>query len=318
MLPEPIVIAPTDDWFEFGWALPNYFKPAQHQYYVWLEGLEKDWSSLGSRPSVRYNRLPAGDYTLHVRSVDSRGNLSTGELAIPILVRPFFYQTWWFYLLMCAATGALVFFAARYRLLRRLDMERLRNRIAGDLHDEVGSMLAGLAMQAELLELSAPPKEGARLHQISTVSRAAVSKLRDLVWGLDSRRDRMKDLLDRMREQAAELLSPAGILCHFEVGKLPLDKNIPVDVRQHLFLIFKEALTNVLRHSQTKAVFVRIGNTDGHLELVVRDPGPAKATTPHTNGFGLVSMAMRARKLGARLEVSREAGYEVRVRMRAL
>jgi len=317
-LQEAYIIEPTDNWFEVRWALPNYFKPAQNQYYTWLEGLEEDWTLLGPSPFVRYNRLPAGTYTLHVRGVDSKGNPSAGALAIPIIVRPFFYQTWWFALLVLTLTGSLVFFAARYRLLRRLEMERMRNRIASDLHDDVGSMLAGLALQAELLELSAPPQEGTRLHQISTVSRAAVSKLRDLVWGLDSRRDRARDLLDRMQEQAAELLSPADILCRFEVGKLPLDKKIPVDVRQHLFLIFKEALTNVLRHSHAQEVVVCIGQRDGYLEMSIRDNGPAKEAEPNTSGFGMVSMEMRARKLGAQLTVLREAGYEVRVRVPAL
>lgn len=315
---EPIVIEPADDWFEFGWALPNYLKPAQHQYYVWLEDMEKGWSPLGSRPSVRYNRLPAGRYTLRIKGTDSKGNWSAGELAIPIVVRPFFYQTWWFYLLACLAAGAIVFFAARYRLLRRLEMERMRMRIASDLHDEVGSTLAGLAMQAELLEQTAGPKEAARLRQISIISRAAVSKLRDLVWGLDSRRDHIGSMLERMREQAAELLHPADKHCYFEVNDLPLDKKIPVDVRQHLFLIFKEAITNVLRHSQAQNVYVSLGHFNGRFEMVICDDGPAKVPVTEHAGFGLVSMQMRAQKLGAELEIVPGNGYEVRLRMRAL
>lgn len=319
-LPLPVFdIAPGDVWFEFGYTLPNYFKPAKNRYYGRLEGLENNWTFLGNTPSVRYYRLPAGHYTLRIKAADSKGNPGIGELSIPIRVRPFFYQTWWFYLLVLCAVGAIVFFAARYRLLRRLEMEHLRTRIASDLHDEVGSMLAGLAMQAELLEISAPPKEAARLHHLGEISRSAVSKLRDLVWGLDSRRDLVRNLLERMQEQAAEILNPAGIACRFELGELPLEKKIPVDVRQHLFLIFKEAIANAARHSRATEVTVRFGYFDGQFELSVCDNGRVKeSATPHT-GLGMANMDLRARKLGAKLRVERgEMGFCVELRMRGI
>lgn len=311
-------ISPSDSWFQFSWALPNYFKPDKNHFYVWLEGLEEDWSYVGSNPFIRYNKLPHGDYVLHVKGSDSKGNWSERELTIPITVRPFFYQTWWFYLLGLGLVGGIGYGISRYRHSRLLEMERMRTRIASDLHDEVGSMLSGLAMQAELLEMTSTDKDNTTLQHIGDISRTAVSKMRDLVWSIDSRRDKVKNLLDRMREHAEDLLQPCDISCRFELGDLPLEKKLPVDMRQHLFLIFKEALNNVARHSKATEVKVRFGNFDGKLVLCIHDNGNSQKNGKIATGLGLSNMEMRAAKLGANLQVERHDGFSVRLSLKAL
>ena len=312
------IISPSVSWFQFSWALPNYFKPDKNYYYVRLEGLDEDWSYLGSTPFVRYNKLPPGDYVLHIKGSDSKGNWSEGELAVPITVRPFFYQTWWFYLLVLVLVGGIGYGISRFRHSRLLEMERMRTRIASDLHDEVGSMLSGLSMQAELLEFSVAEKDRHRLHYISDISHSAVSKMRDLVWSIDSRRDKVKNLLDRMREQAADLLQPRDITCRFELGDLPLEKKLPVDMRQHLFLIFKEALNNVTRHSNATEVTVRFGNFGGRFEMSIHDNGDLPQKDRVSTGLGLSNMEMRAGKLGAKLEVDKSIGFSVQLQMKAI
>jgi signal transduction histidine kinase len=143
--------------------------------------------------------------------------------------------------------------------------------------------------------------------------------MRDLVWGLDSRRDRVRNLLERMQEQSAEILNPADIAWQLDLGDLPIEKKIPVDVRQHLFLIFKEALTNTVRHSKATEVVVRFGNFDGRFELSVRDNGPFQEPKTAGTGLGLANMEMRARKIGGRLTVQHSAaGFCVRLQMRAI
>jgi HAMP domain-containing protein len=316
--PEAIEISPYDSYFQIDWALPNYFKPEKNLYYVWLEGLDDGWYYSGNTPSIRYNKLPDGHYTLHVKGSDSKGNWSEKELAVPIRVKPFFYQTWWFVLACAALVAGIAYAIARYRLQRLLEMERLRTRIASDLHDEVGSMLSGLAMQAEIMELSKKPHDISRLHHISEISRAAVSKMRDMVWSIDSRRDYVKNLLDRLREHAGEVLAPRNITVHFQSGELPLEKKLPVDMRQHLFYIFKEALTNIVRHSNATEVTIRFGNFGNYFELSIRNDGCTSGPEKPATGLGLLNMKMRAKNLGASFEVAHDDGFSVLLRMKKI
>jgi ligand-binding sensor domain-containing protein/two-component sensor histidine kinase len=314
----PILISPYDSYFQFTWTIPNYFKPERNRYYVWLEGLEEDWTYIGSIPTIRYHKLPSGNYTLHIKGADSKGNWSETELEVPIYVKPFFYVTWWFILSCILLIGSLVYGFTRYRLQRLLEMERMRTRIAGDLHDEVGSMLSGLAMQAEIMELDQQKSDPAKLHRLSEISRLTLSKMRDVVWSIDSRRDQVKDLLDRMRENAEEMLTPKDIIFRFELGDLPLEKKLPVDERQHLFLFYKEAINNVAKHSNASIVIIRFGQFGDHFEMSVQDNGTSAATNPPSFGFGLQNLEMRANKLGAAYLKSNEDGFKVGLRMKSI
>ena len=313
-----ICISPYDSYFQFTWTLPNYFKPDKNRYYVWLEGLEDAWTYIGNTPTVRYHKLPSGDYVLHVKGADSKGNWSKSELSVHISVKPFFFRTWWFITISVLLLGILLFAFARYRLQRLLEMERMRTRIAGDLHDEVGSMLSGLAMQAEIMELNQEKSDPTRLHRISEISRLTLSKMRDVVWSIDSRRDRVRDLLDRMRENAEEMLTPKDIIFQFELGELPMERKLPVDKRQHLFLFYKEAINNIVKHANATSVNIRFGQFGDQFELSIRDNGKLANPSTTSTGFGMQNLEMRAKKLGATFQVSRESGFKVSLQMKSL
>jgi hypothetical protein len=165
-----------------------------------LEGFEDRWFYQGNTPSIRYNKLPAGDYELKVKASDSRGNESANILSIPIIVNQIFYKRWWFIALVILLLFGLMYAIFRYRLQQALAMERLRTKISSDLHDDVGSMLSGLAMQTELMELNASEADKSKLQKIAGISRNAISQMRDLVWSIDSRRETTNDLIERMQE----------------------------------------------------------------------------------------------------------------------
>ncbi len=315
---EVVNISPFDSYVQFEWTLPNYLKPEQSKYYVWLEGLEDDWSYIGHQPVIRYHKLPAGNFTLHIKGSDSKGNWSSAELTIPLKVKKVFFKTWWFILSCVLVVSGLALAFIRYRFQRLLEIERMRTRIAGDLHDEVGSMLSGLAMQAEIMELDQQKSDPAKLHRLSEISRLTLSKMRDVVWSIDSRRDQVKDLLDRMRENAEEMLTPKEIIFHFELGELPMEKKLLVDVRQHLFLFYKEAINNIAKHSNASIVNIRFGQFGDHFELSIHDNGTLIEKSTPSNGFGLQNLEMRAKKLRAIFQLNTHEGFTVGLRMRSL
>lgn len=315
---DAVRVSPYDSYVQFSWTLPNYFKPDQNKYYVWLEGLEEGWTYIGNQPLIRYHKLPAGDYTLHIKGADSKGNWSSTQLSIPLIVNPLFFKTWWFILLSILGMGGLIYAFVRYRYRRLLEMEKMRTRIAGDLHDEVGSMLSGLAMQAEIMEMNPSKADPAKLKRLTELSRMTLSKMRDVVWSIDSRRDRVKDLVDRMRENAEEMLTPRDIRFHLELGDLPLDKKLKVDTRQHVFLFFKEAITNIVKHSKADQVTIRFGYFPNGFELTIADNGSPSTDGPPSSGMGLQNMEMRAQKLHGTFLVSRNQGFSVSLFLDAL
>jgi signal transduction histidine kinase len=214
-----------------------------------------------------------------------------------------------------AGAGTLVYLAQRRRLARVLREERLRSRIAADLHDEVGTMLTRISLQAEMLRQSQPEASPA-LDRLLGNSRAAARTMRDIVWSIDAHADTMGALLDRMRDHLDQTATPAGLLTELTATNLRDEEPLAPELRQHLYLVFKEAVTNAVRHARhATALRVSLARHAGQLELRVEDDGqPAPTTT--RSGMGLRNMQQRAEALSGQIEAGPDAekgGFRVRL-----
>ena len=306
-------ISPYDQYFEIRWSLPSYFQNNKNTFSTQLEGFEDRWFYQGNATSVRYNKLPAGNYVLKVKGADAKGSESANMLSVPITVRQIFYKRWWFIGLVLLIFSGMVYSVFRYRLQQVLAMERLRTQISSDLHDDVGSMLSGLAMQTELLEATASENDKKRLHKIGNISRNAVSQMRDLVWSIDSRRETIAHLIERMQELAEELLLPKNITFDINSKSIKnLDKKLPAQTKQNIFLIYKEAINNVVRHSDATHVQIKIVNGAKGCIFTVQDNG-SKKEVYQSSGLGLSNMKIRAKKLKATLNFHTENGFGVQL-----
>ncbi|TXE18913.1 two-component system sensor with a ligand-binding domain protein [Psychroserpens burtonensis] len=304
-------ISPYDQYFEINWTMPSYFQNNKNTYSTKLEGFEDQWFYQGNSASIRYNQLPAGDYVLKVKGKDSRGNEATSILSIPITVRQIFYKKWWFIVLVLLLIIGIMYSIFRYRFQQALAMERLRTKISSDLHDDVGSLLSGLAMQTELMEINASEADKFKLQKIAGISRNAISQMRDLVWSIDSRRETIEDLIERMHELAEELLLPKNI--SFQIDNSTIknpNKKLPAQTKQNIFLIYKESITNVLRHSDATNVTIVISNQATGCQLFIQDNGSKKECYKST-GLGLSNMEMRAKHIKGSLSFQKENGFGV-------
>ncbi len=307
-------------YFECSFAMADYTTPHLNQYQYKLEGRDIDWNKLRTQNELRFNNLPPGDYVLRIQGADRNYNLSTLHYALAIKVERFFYQKSWFVLLCISLLLLTIYIFHRIKLQQAINMERLRTKISSDLHDDVGGLLSGLAMQTELLEYSAKEKDKPKLKRISDMSRNAMAQMRDVIWATDARKDKFEDLLVRMKENAAEILFPSGITCYFDVSNINTEKKIPVPVRQNLYLIFKEAITNVAKHSNATRTDVKISKEGSRFTMSITDNGKEHSENGQAtslNGSGLKNMQMRAENINAALRIHKEEGYRIEIDMKA-
>ena len=309
-----IEMTPFDQYFTINWTMPNYFQNSKNQYYTKLEGFEDRWFFQGNTASIRYNKLPAGDYTLRIRGSDSNGNFSDKELELPISVKQIFFKTWWFISLLFLVVFGFTYSVFNYRIQQLKAIDDLRTKISSDLHDDVGSLLSGLAMQTEMLELNASEKDKSKLQRITKISREAIDKMRDLVWSIDNRRERVQDLIERMNELADELLLPNDIVYQINNGNLNINKKLPITVKQELFFIYKEAITNIIRHSNADRVIVSFKNNSGLGLLKITDNG-TKSKHNSKTGLGIENMKMRAEKINAEINFYNVNGFTILIKL---
>ena len=278
-----------------------------------MKGLEDQWQ-LTRNQSVRYPSIPSGDYVFEVQSVNSNGVPSAKTASIALEVSPPYYQTYWFWLIILGVIGGVLYLIRRNSQVSKLiDMERMRVRIASDLHDDVGSSLTEIALQSDFLlagNLQNELKES--LGQIGQQCRKIVGSLDDIVWSIDARNDSMGDLTDRIQDYALAVLEARQFKITYDFEGLPMERKIPVELRENLYLIMKEALNNVVKYSDGSQVRISMRLNQDQLEARIWDNGSQLQTAKKT-GHGLRNMEMRAQRMKGRLSLSNDDGFLVHV-----
>lgn len=207
--------------------------------------------------------------------------------------------------------------AYRYRVERLLELERVRTRIATDLHDDIGSSLSQISILSEVTQrrlTGADPEITEPLSNIASISRELVDSMSDIVWAINPARDRFADLARRMRRFATELLEARDIRLQF---RSPADeRDLPIDssTRREIFLIFKESIHNIVRHSGCTAVEIDLRVTGSLLSLLIRDDGRGLPASQTHQGHGLASIRARTEAIGGSLELgSGSPGTRIRL-----
>ena len=308
--------SPQTAWFEFHFSLSDYSKPEANRFQTWLEGFEPSWSAPTFRPFIRYNNLPAGSYTLHIRAANPKGLWSPEELRVRIIIKQVFYKSWWFLLLCILLAGCIAYLILRYRFLQKLKLERMRTQIASDLHDEVGSSLSYLNFLIGSFDMkNAPERTAAGIEKSKAVMKKTASDIRDVVWAIDARRDKAGDLLDRMEDFAYDMLSSHDIQYHLDISGIERNLILSPVLRQNIYLIYKEAINNIAKHSSADRVNITLRLKGRQLNLNIHDNGN-NLNQKKVKGQGLENMAMRAKRIGGDIQIeSSNRGFRVRLQV---
>jgi signal transduction histidine kinase len=199
----------------------------------------------------------------------------------------------------------------QYRVSRLLELERVRTRIASDLHDDIGAALSRIAVLSEVARHEAGGGNSVvatRLSVIAGAAREVLDSMNEIVWAINPHHDRVHGLAQRMRRFASDVLTARGILLSFHAPGEERVLRLGADVRRHVFLIFKEAINNVLRHSGATEANVEMRVDGNRLVVTIRDNGRGFDVSAVHDGNGLVNMRERARTMDGHLEISSGAG----------
>jgi ligand-binding sensor domain-containing protein len=222
------------------------------RYQYKLEGADPDWGSPTDQRAVVYASLSPGSYRFLVRAVASAGAVSREPASVSFTILPPLWLRWWF-LVACGVAALLIIYAVyRYRLAQLLAVADIRTRIATDLHDDIGASLSQIAILSEVAQRPADPAEPRNttlLSEIAGISRELVDSMSDIVWAINPEHDRVSNLAHRMRRFATDLLGGLKIGLHFRSSAAADDLKIGADVRRQVYLIFKEGIHNIARHS---------------------------------------------------------------------
>jgi ligand-binding sensor domain-containing protein/signal transduction histidine kinase len=324
---EHLIIPPGKRRLEFQYTGLSLSAPESVRFRYQLEGLDEHWIEAGRERLAFYSLLPAGHYQFHVSACDNSGVWNTQGAALGFDVDPFWYQTWWFRLGMLAALVGSVVAVVRYVSYRRLRLrlrvleqeaavQKDRARIAKDLHDDLGAHLSQIAMLSELAQtdFDKPTQSKGHIDQIFRTARSVTRSLDEIVWAVNPRNDSLDRFTAHLCTFAPEFLRAAGISCRLDV---PMDlptTPLPSKVRHHLYLGFKEALHNVVKHAGATEVWLRLKIDPKQLTLVIEDNGRGfQPGAGAVNGEdGLVNLGHRMSEIGGSFQQESERGRGTR------
>lgn len=293
-----------------------YVRPGQHQYAVMLEGVDDDWV-ISNRNFASYANLGPGKYKLRIKAANYAGNWSS-EYILAVNIAPPFWLRWWFIAIAVLIFSSMFYLVVRYISQRNLRerililekeqaVEKERSRIAGDMHDDLGSGLTKIAILSEVAkkQLLEPDKAVRQLENISSSSRELVDNLQDIIWVLNPRNDSLESLAAYIREYALKFFEPMDMKLDFQYPQLMPPLKLSEETRRNIFLVMKETFNNIAKHAYGKNIRIGLSVSDRDIEITVQDDGKGFETgciPAFSNGLG--NMSNRMKQIGGQYQLN--------------
>ena len=286
-------------------------------YRYQLEGFDKTLSQPVSTNNVNYASLPPGTYTFRVFAANAQGTWSEEPAAFSFRITIPFYKSPWFFIGITTIAAILFYFFRIDRLKQQYKIEKVRLGIARDLHDDIGSALGSINILSKTanrkLEKTLSAEEIAgTFNKIGESAQTTLESMDDIIWTINPEKDKLEDLIVRMREFAIPLLEARDIRFAFELVSADYER-VPMNARRNIFLIFKEAIHNIIRHAECTSVTILTGIRNNQFMLQVTDDGKGFEPGLAGNRHGLQNMFHRAASCNGNLSIDSFPGRGTKI-----
>ncbi len=348
--PEGLQLNYDNNYLTFHFIGITTYRPKEVRYQYFLEGLEKNWNNITDQSEATYSNLSHGKYTFKVKALNSEGYWSK-ELNYSFVILPPWWHTWWAYLSYALAFFVLIWMFTwyrsrqlktenirleekvskrtkeleqsleeRYQLIKKVESQEAllkeRLRISRELHDDIGSTLGSISIYSEVAKKRTAKKENTTevLSKIGHASRELINKMSDIVWSLNPGNESFEQLQNRMMAFAAMILAPRNIRYDFIADEDLKKIQFSGEQLKNIFLIFKEALYNIVKYADCKVASISLSAINNNLVMIIKDDGKGFDSTQidansvfngieSLGGNGIKNMQARADDLGADLRI---------------
>lgn len=310
-LTSAIRLEPDETTLSIDFAALNFSQPEKNRYTYQLVGFDTDWFTTNDRTTT-YTNLEPGSYTFRVKAANNDGVWNETGPTLAIRVVPPYWKTGWFRLLVVLITIGILYAIYRYREQQRQHLERIRDRIATDLHDDMGSTLSSIRIFSDVVQQqigSTKPEAVPILQRISNSATTLSESMQDIIWTIQTNHDRLEDVVTRMREFGLKMAEAKGITFRMDVSDQFEKTRLNVEQRRNLYLIFKESINNAVKYAEPSQIDASLSiNAGKQLHLTIKDDGIGFDPATVQPGNGLPNLHKRAREIGGSLTLTAKPG----------
>lgn len=294
--------------FSFEFIALYFHQTEKIRYEYKLEGLHDTWIQNGNSRQAVFTGIPPGSYRFIVRAANPYNVRGEVEMPVELTITPPFWQRGWFRFLLLTIFFSSVYSVYRFRLDHFKRIEKIRLRIAGDLHDEIGSNLGSIVMLSRMIDRPSlsENKRHAYLETIGLTATRTAESMRDIVWFINPENDSAERIEQRLRDFVSRILPDLNVQLELQPGAL--HDGLTLMVKRNVYLIIKESITNIARHANATEVRIRLNHTQALLKLEIIDNGRGFDRNNITTSTGTESMQKRSLEIGATLNVKSSPG----------
>ncbi len=304
--------------FSLYYAALSFMQHDKLSYYYKMEGIDKDWIKADKSLYINYSLLPPGKYTFKIYAENIEGMRSQNITEIIVHIKPPFWRTYWFLSVLLLLTALAIYSVYTMKVNKLLAVEKIRTRVARDLHDDMGSTLSTIniltAMAKNKMSTDAV-RTAEYLGKIGDNSQRMMEAMDDIVWSIKPSNDSMQKVTARMREFATNVLEAKDMDIKFNIAEDVLDIKLNMEARRDFFLVFKEAVNNAAKYSKAETVWIDISVQNRKLILCVKDNGVGFTADNADNGNGIGNMKKRADGINGRLDIHSKEGEGTKIRL---
>jgi len=314
-----IVLNYSQNFFSIEFSAPEYTGENVSYSYM-LEGADKSWIRAGKRNSANYSNLAGGKYRFKVKASNWKDDDLSSYKSIVIIINPPFWKRWWFSFLIIFIVCSIAYFFYQYRVNNLLEQQAIRNGIAQDLHDQIGSTLSSISVYSEVARIYQGQEKANQLNNIlETISLTAnemINDMADIVWAINPKNDNLNSIIFRIENFARPLCKVKHINFSFKHNSKNQENVATTWIRKNLYLILKESVNNAIKHAECKNLEVELKVINDMIEVRIKDDGVGFVSdadfsgdvTGSLGGNGMNNIRLRAEELKAKLSIDSSPG----------
>lgn len=304
---------------EIHFSAPDVKLKGEATYQIRLTGHDNSWRPFGHQTTATYTTLRPGDYSFDLRVSNHHRQTSSRSTEFRFHIAAYPYQTWSFWVLVFALVAAGSYYLHRRRLAIASHIQDLeqrnaliseRERIARDMHDDLGSRLTHISLLADLTKRAKTGQTPDKLDELNRASREAARAVEEIVWAANPGNDTLASLMTYMTQHAGNVLSAAGIACRVDAADEWPECYLSPERRHSAFMAFKEAINNLVKHAHATEVrlSLRPEGNQAHIRIADNGRGFNQNADRQDEQDGLDNMANRMTKIGGSCRIESQPG----------
>ncbi len=311
---QTIQLKDKNDFVRINIAINAYSNPNSNTYFYKLND-NRQWTSLGNKPLIEIYNFDEGENTIEIKAINELGVEASNRLFMTIIVPFVFYKSAYFYIGIIVLLHVIVLIVINVRSRNLKKIIALKNQISLDLHDEVGSILTGTSIQAEILKQKYPDDNGLIL--IEKNLRYAIRSMKDMVWSMSNSLVKLSQFIDRVSEVSRQIIIEDTIDFDFQYKLEHPQLVLTTWQKRNMLFIIKEALNNVIKHSNASRCVLKVDEVKGHLTIQIEDNGVGIKSTDTLTGFGLAGINKRAKDINATITIDTDKnGTKITIKLK--